>query len=57
MLKEAETRLLIGDEMHKILVQFNSARIRSSAAKVDARSIRERPCFCVREICPKNKGE
>ncbi len=34
-------------------VQFNPARIRSSAAKVDARSIAERPCF----LCDKNRPE
>ncbi len=56
-LKEAETRLLIGDEMHEILVQFNPARIRSSAAKVDARLIRERPCFlCKGNLPEEQKG-
>jgi len=35
----------------KILVQFNPERMRSSAAKVDARSIGERPCF----LCSKNR--
>jgi hypothetical protein len=35
----------------QILVQFNPERIRSSAAKVDARSIEERPCF----LCSKNR--
>jgi len=33
-----------------IKVQFNPARIRSSAAKVDAKSIQERKCF----LCPDN---
>lgn len=33
-----------------IKVQFNSARIQSSAAKVDAQSIKERKCF----LCPEN---
>lgn len=33
-----------------IKVQFNPARIQSSAAKVDANSIRERKCF----LCPQN---
>jgi hypothetical protein len=33
-----------------IKVQFNPARITSSAAKVDAQSIRQRPCF----LCPAN---
>lgn len=34
-------------------VQFNPARIQSSAAKVDAKSISERKCF----LCPKNLPE
>lgn len=34
----------------KIIAQHNPGRIRSSAAKVDAQSIAERPCF----LCPKN---
>lgn len=34
----------------KIRVQFNPARIQSSAAKVDAKSIQERKCF----LCPNN---
>jgi hypothetical protein len=35
----------------RILVQFNPERIRSSAAKVDAKSIESRPCF----LCRKNR--
>jgi len=35
----------------ELTVQFNPERIRSSAAKVDARSIEERPCF----LCPENR--
>jgi ATP adenylyltransferase/5',5'''-P-1,P-4-tetraphosphate phosphorylase II len=35
----------------KILVQFNPERIRSSAAKVDAKSIESRPCF----LCSENR--
>jgi hypothetical protein len=35
----------------KILVQFNPERMRSSVAKVDAKSIEERPCF----LCGKNR--
>ncbi|MBB4035268.1 hypothetical protein GGR21_001157 [Dysgonomonas hofstadii] len=34
----------------KIRVQFNPARIQSSAAKVDTKSIQERKCF----LCPQN---
>lgn len=33
-------------------VQFNPARITSSAAKVDAKSIQERPCFLCRQNLP-----
>lgn len=35
----------------KVKVQFNPARIQSSAAKVDAKSLSERPCF----LCEKNR--
>jgi ATP adenylyltransferase/5',5'''-P-1,P-4-tetraphosphate phosphorylase II len=35
----------------EVLVQFNPERIRSSAAKVDAKSIGERPCF----LCSPNR--
>ena len=35
----------------RILVQFNPERIRSSVAKVDAKSIEARPCF----LCGKNR--
>jgi len=35
----------------EVKVQFNPERMRSSAAKVDARSIQERPCF----LCEKNR--
>lgn len=33
-------------------LQFNPARIVSSAARVDARSLRERPCFLCASHCP-----
>lgn len=36
----------------KILAQFNAERIRSSAAKTDAKSIAERPCFLCLENLP-----
>jgi hypothetical protein len=35
----------------EMLVQFNPERIRSSAARVDAKSIEKRPCF----LCAKNR--
>jgi len=43
------TSLNFGD--FSILVQFNPERIKSSAAKVDTKSIEERPCF----LCSKNR--
>lgn len=40
-----------------VFVQFNPERIRSSAAKVDAKSIGERPCFlCAANRPPEQKG-
>ncbi len=35
----------------RVKVQFNAGRIRSSSAKVDSKSIEERPCF----LCEKNR--
>lgn len=56
-LKKTKTLLLTGNETHKIWVQFNPARIRSSAAKVDARSVSERPCFlCHQNLPEEQKG-
>jgi ATP adenylyltransferase/5',5'''-P-1,P-4-tetraphosphate phosphorylase II len=41
----------------KLLVQFNPELIRSSAAKVDTKSIEERPCFlCEKNRPPEQKG-
>ncbi len=41
----------------KIITQFNPGRIRSSAAKTDAKSISERPCFlCLKNLPPEQKG-
>jgi ATP adenylyltransferase/5',5'''-P-1,P-4-tetraphosphate phosphorylase II len=41
----------------RLLVQFNPERIRSSAAKVDTKSIEERPCFlCEKNRPPEQKG-
>ena len=40
-----------------ITVQFNPERIRSSAAKTDAKSIAERPCFlCLKNLPAEQKG-
>jgi len=38
-----------------MLVQFNPERIRSSAAKVDAKSIEARPCFLCQKNLPKEQ--
>ena len=41
----------------KIKVQFNPGRIKSSAAKVDPKSIKERRCFlCFENLPPEQKG-
>ncbi len=49
-LSKTRTRTLsFGD--FNILVQFNPERIRSSAAKVDSKSVSERPCF----LCSSNR--
>ncbi|MBG0859470.1 MAG: DUF4922 domain-containing protein [Bacteroidales bacterium] len=48
-LEKVKTRKLEYDDF-EILVQFNPERIRSSAAKVDSKSLGERPCF----LCPVN---
>ncbi len=41
----------------KIVVQYNPERIRSSAAKTDAKSIAQRACFlCLENLPPKQKG-
>ncbi len=48
-LKNVKTRKLAFDGFD-LTVQFNPERIRSSAAKVDTKSIEARPCF----LCPKN---
>ncbi|MDD4489967.1 MAG: DUF4922 domain-containing protein [Paludibacter sp.] len=45
----------LGDAV--VRVQFNPERIRSSAAKVDAKSIQERKCFlCPANLPPEQKG-
>jgi len=41
----------------KVLVQYNPERIRSSSAKVDAKSIGDRPCFlCAKNRPPEQRG-
>ena len=49
-LEHVETRELV-TETFEMEVQFNPARIRSTGAKIDAKSIAERPCF----LCAKNR--
>lgn len=53
-LKNVKVRTLPFDGFD-ILVQFNPERIRSSAAKVDAKSIEERPCFLCQHNLPKEQ--
>lgn len=50
-LKQVRTRTLAFDGF-EVLVQFNPARIVSSAANVDAGSIAARPCFLCRQNLP-----
>ena len=49
-LENVKTRPVAFDG-YEVLVQFNPARITSTAAKVDARSIEKRPCF----LCSENR--
>ena len=49
-LEGVETRELMTDSM-ALTVQWNPARIASTGAKIDAKSIAERPCF----LCAKNR--
>ncbi|MCK5371279.1 MAG: DUF4922 domain-containing protein, partial [Cyclobacteriaceae bacterium] len=53
-LKNVKVRTLPFDGFD-MLVQFNPERIRSSAAKVDTKSIKERPCFLCRHNLPKKQ--
>ncbi len=48
-----ETRTLTLDDTVTLAVQHNPARIRSTAAKVDKESLRERPCF----LCDGNRPD
>ena len=53
-LKSVKSRILPFDGFD-VLVQFNPERIRSSAAKVDAKSIEARPCFLCQKNLPKEQ--
>jgi hypothetical protein len=56
LLKKVKTKRLDFGSF-EILVQFNPERIRSSAAKVDAKSIGARPCFLCRANRPSEQQE
>ena len=51
-LQHVSTRDLVSDSI-TLRVQWNPARIASTGAKIDARSIAERPCF----LCAKNRPQ
>ena len=51
-LKDVQTRELQCEEM-VLTVQYNPARITSTGAKIDARTLAERPCF----LCEKNRPQ
>jgi ATP adenylyltransferase/5',5'''-P-1,P-4-tetraphosphate phosphorylase II len=53
-LKNVKSRKLAFDGFDMV-VQFNPERIRSSAAKVDAKSIESRPCFLCQQNRPKEQ--
>lgn len=53
-LKNVKTRKLAFDGFDMV-VQFNPERIRSSAAKVDIKSIEARPCFLCQKNLPKEQ--
>lgn len=53
-LKKVKTRKLAFDGFDMV-VQFNPERIRSSAAKVDTKSIQARPCFLCQQNLPKEQ--
>ncbi|MBQ3699253.1 MAG: DUF4922 domain-containing protein [Prevotella sp.] len=53
-LEDVETRELVSDNF-TLMAQWNPARIRSTGAKIDAKSIAERPCFLCRENRPQQQ--
>lgn len=53
-LSEVETRKISVDGI-PFTVQFNPSRIQSTGAKLDAKSIQERPCFLCRENQPEEQ--
>ncbi len=56
-LNEVKTRSLEFGPFTQMRVQFNPARIRSSAAKVDAKSIQERKCFLCQANLPAGQNK
>ena len=54
-LAEVKQRNLRWETSTEIKVQFNPARIRSTGASVDARSISERACFLCQENRPQEQ--
>lgn len=55
-LKTVESKIFESANLN-FIVQFNPSRIRSSAAKVDAKSIQERKCFlCIPHLPAEQKG-
>lgn len=56
-LGEVMIRTVVMESGCRINIQFNPPRIRSSAARVDTKSISERPCFlCSGNLPPEQKG-
>ncbi|MEN6463907.1 MAG: DUF4922 domain-containing protein [Syntrophaceae bacterium] len=56
-LGERQSRTLAGAGAGRIVLQCNPARIRSTMAKVDGQSLRERKCFlCTGNLPPGQKG-
>lgn len=56
-LENRQTRLLSGPGADRLLLQCNPARIGSTLAKVDNRSLKERECFlCIENLPPGQKG-
>ncbi len=54
-LKEVKSRSVEFGAFSEMRIQFNAARMRSSAAKVDARSISERKCFLCADNLPEEQ--
>lgn len=56
MLSKVETRIVQVDDL-EVYLQFNPNRIVSSSAKIDTKSLAERPCFlCQKNLPPEQRG-